>query len=284
MGPIATELMSAEQLAEYRAAGSPQDLSLSTIDVYRTDAVLVRSYKPACAGSDAGRGKIGAAPSPRSLQRLVFLLNNSDVPFLSMFTFTMTPHCSRTNSVDRHRAMLRNILQRLRDHGVGQYCWVREFQGNASVHWHVFTDKHVGKPGEVNNDLTDEWSHWFATSYYRGKTETEAAKASRYRMIHGNGADFRGCCRVEQLRSHAAGRYAGKEGAKRFQKRSPERWRNGGAWWRPSRNVKCTPIKTVSVYPSTIKESSVTLPDGRILSVPNKIQFCRGLKELSREK
>lgn len=263
------------------------------LDVYRTDAVVVRSYKPKCAGTIGERGAIGGAPSRRSLQNLVFLLNNSDVPFVSMLTMTMTPDVHKLCTVKEHRRALANALQRLRDRGISQYCWVREFQGNGSVHWHVFTDKTVGSPGEVNSDLSRDWCEYWASLYFDriiphselalkkriSVGENRKKQRDRNKMETGNNAEFLGCCRFEQLRTDAAGRYAGKEGAKRFQKLAPGKWQNGGgAWWRASRGVKCTPIKRVAVPADTIESTSIDI-GGKEVDVAYRVQFSRGLKE-----
>ena len=150
---------------------------------------------------------------------------------------------------------------------------VREFQGNGSVHWHVFTTVRVAEPGEVCSRSSVEWSKWFA-SYYQ---KLGASAACVRKMTHGNGSDFIGCCRFEQLQTEAAGRYAGKEGAKRFQKLAPRKWRDGGAWWRASRNVTATPIETVEVAADDLT-SSVIQNERGTFDIAHRIQFSLGLK------
>lgn len=247
------------------------------LEQYRTDGVVLRSWTPSAAieADRSPRGDIGAAPSRKSLQRLVFVLNNCDTPMASMLTLTMTPQVNAAHSVEEHRQSIKAVLQRLRRDGVGQYCWVREFQRNEGVHWHVFTDLHVGDAGEINPILSGDWSHWWA-KYFRKKN---ASVESYRKMIHGDGRGFQ-CCRFEQLRTDAGGRYAGKEGAKRFQKVPPKRWRqNGGAWWRASRGITCTPIRTVAVAADSLEWVQFKLPDGSTLETPLKVQFSKGSHE-----
>ena len=275
-----TELMDAAQLEKYRNEGSPHTEITSCLDVYRTDAVVRRSYKPACAGTVTEGKAIGGRPSYRSLQNLVFLLNNCDTPMTSMLTITMNDQVERRNPVTFHRKTLQLALQKLRDDGVNQYCWVREFQTakedeTASVHWHVFTDLDVHlTPGGINDELGDRWRRWMVRRCRKGWCSESAAE----KMLKGNRRDFKGCCRFEQLRSDAAGRYAGKEGAKRFQKKAPPRWVNGGAWWRASSKVKCSVKKTVVVDAKTLEEKRVDIGGGNSVTVIHKIQFGRGLK------
>lgn len=250
----------------------------STLILYRVDAVLSRSYKPVCAGTVSKAAKIGEEPSRKSLQNLVFLLNNSDRPFTTMYTLTMTDKASKENTVETHKRALKASLQKLRRDGASQYCWVREFQQNGSIHWHIFTDCIVGEPGQVNEELSRRWSLWFASFYQKNKLSPSCFK----KMSKGDGKQFLGCVRVEALRTEAAGLYAGKEGAKRFQKKPPSKWRkNGGAWWRASRGVECTPIKTKLVDGKTLSYSTIVV-DGNPLDIPHKIQFSRALKERER--
>lgn len=262
------------------------------VTVYRTDAVVNRrSWTPACAGTVGERGKIGAAPSSRSLRNLVFTLNNCDVPMRSMLTLTMSPLCHQLAEPGMHRKAFKLALQRLRDTGIRHWVWVREFQSNGSVHWHVFTERSVAKPGDVNEDMTRDWIDYWSSLYwdrihkYTGNVKAFAAKLkrSRWHMENGNGGDFRGCCRFEELKTEAAGRYASKEGAKRFQKIAPGDWMlEGGGWWRAARCVECTPIKTAYVNADSLSTQSVTIGNGNKIDVAMKLQYSLGLKLLGK--
>lgn len=253
----------------------------STLVRYRTDAILKRSYRPQAAiEAEKTRDLIGNAPSPESLKRLVFLLNNCDVPCTTMVTLTMTPQVNDAHDVDRHKKALKAALKKIERLGSTQYCWVREFQANESLHWHIFCT--LPCSDGIDYALSEKFSRWWAAYY--GKHN--ASRKSIRDMIHGDGKGFR-CVRVERLRSDVGGRYAGKEGAKRFQKVPPKKWcctidktgkktGGGGAWWRASYGMDCTPIDELQVDASTIQEYTFE-KDGRTISVPYRIQFSKGV-------
>lgn len=247
-----------------------------TMDVqqYRTDAVVVsRSWTPACAHVESKRGRIGGRPSKRSLTNLVFKLNNCDVPMESMFTVTMTPQVSRRNSVKFHQGTLAACLQKMRRDGIGQYCWVREFQENRSVHWHIFTDLEVQANGKVNYDLSQHWSHWMVDRCKQGWIGDKDA----LKMISPSWDGFAGCVRVEQLKGDAGGRYAGKEGSKRFQKVAPDRWKHGGNWWYASRNIKCTPLGIKRLSVEALEHAELKI-NGKTRHIPYRVQFNKGTR------
>ena len=260
-----------EKYAQYRC----DEVLKSTITLYRTDAILERSFSGAGKNlENCERGVIGASPSRKSLQNLTFLLNNSDIPFGSMWTFTMTDKCHRDHSVKQHKKVLWALIQGLRRLGISQYVWVREFQENGSVHWHIFVAYDVGRPGEINHELSSHWSKWFASQYRKMNGSAECVR----KMSFGNGFTFHGCTQVEQLRTEAGGRYAAKEGAKRFQKQAPKKWAKAGRWWGASRGIECSPIKTIQVDPDSLEGCEIEI-DGQMRSVAFKLQHSRGLKE-----
>lgn len=245
------------------------------VDVYRTDAVVIRKTAPKTPIDlvDKKRGLIGIVPSRESLRRLIFVLNNADEPFVSMITCTHTDHCDRIHSVEEHRKVKANLLNKLRRDNWGKFVWVREFQANRSVHWHIFTTLHVGLPGEVNHELSVELSRWYASAYRK----IRAPKRDYLKMIHGDGKGFR-CCRVEMLRSDAGGRYAAKEGAKRFQKEPPPRWvEGGGAWWRGTRDILITKLRTEKVMACDLHHNKVKIDDYE-LEFPAKLQYGFSLR------
>ena len=207
----------------------------------------------------------------KSLNRLVFLLNNCDIPMKSMLTITMPPPVFENNTIPFHLATLKAALQKLRRDGVNQYTWVREFQENDSIHWHVFTDLDVAAPGEVNRELSKHWCRWMIGRYSREWIDDECSK----NMITDGKDGFVGCCRFEQLRGDAGGRYAGKEGSKRFQKKAESGWEHVGRWWGNSRNMKCTEgdIKRLSV--EALEHAEVKI-NGKTRHIPYRVQFGKG--------
>lgn len=244
---------------------------------YRTDAVVKRSYTPGCAGTvTRSKGSVVGVPGHRSLQRLCFMLNNCDTPMATMLTLTMSSQVHRNNPPSLHKRCLKAALQRLRYRKEStQYCWVREHQENGSVHWHIFTDAATTSPGQVDELESDYWRQWLVNYYVKNGNISER---SRHYMRHGNGSDFKGCCRFERLLTSAAGRYAGKEGAKRYQKIAPKKWRRSGcAWWRCSGNVRCTPLDSIEVHPSKLDGVKINLDADREVEVLFRVQRNKGL-------
>lgn len=273
-------------------ADKKQPRGMVRVEVYRVDAILLRkTWTPKCAGTVTKRGTIGNVPSSRSLRNLVFVLNNSDIQMRSMLTLTMTPLCHKLCPPHVHRYAMKLCLQRLRDKGIKDYVWVREFQKNGSVHWHIFTSKQVGAPGEVNEELSHEWRNWWTDVYWKRIISPSKVpeirkkhKISEWHMRNGNGMDFGGSCRFEELKTEAAGRYAAKEGAKRFQKLAPVEWLDeGGAWWRASKTIKCTPISEEWIKSDRLETTTMTIKD-RTEEIAYKLQQNLGLKILSEKK
>ena len=262
------------------------------VEVYRVDAILLRKgWRPKCAGTVSERGKIGNVPSSRSLRNLVFVLNNSDIPMRSMLTLTMSPLCHKLCPPHVHRYAMKLCLQRLRDKGIRDYVWVREFQKNGSVHWHIFTSATVGSPGEVNEEMSHDWTQWWCDLYWNKlldkpkiKSIAKRWKISEWNMRNGNRKDFLGATRFEELKTEAAGRYAAKEGAKRFQKLAPVEWLDeGGAWWRASKTIKCTPIKEEWIDSDRLETTTIEIKK-KPEEIAYKLQQNLGLKILSESK
>lgn len=265
---------------------------LVRVEVYRVDALLMRkAWRPKCAGTKSKRTKIKGFLTMKSRRNLVFTLNNCTPRMRSMLTLTMSPLCHDLVPPRVHRHAFKLALQRLRDKGIRDYVWVREFQKNGSVHWHVFTSLKVGESGEVNEELSRDWSSWWADVYWKNlirKAELPEAKKrhrmSEWHMRNGNGGDFLGCCRFEELRTEAAGRYAAKEGSKTIQKVASDDWIDeGGAWWRASKSVKCVPIGEEWVEPSELSTTTIEIK-GKPEEIAFTLQQNLGLKIISKRK
>lgn len=248
-----------------------------TIDKYRTDAVVVRTYKSTRKVVPPSDHTIGGVPSKKSLANLVFLLNNCDVPMSSMHTLTYQLRVSKFITPAIATGMLEDALRKLRKSGGKNYVWVREFTAKGAVHFHIFSDYKQKSKDEVDEVESKRWSKWWARMTRRRTGDIMGLDRQYSLMELGNGRDFIGCVRVERLRDDAAGRYAGKEGAKRFQKIAPEGWTRAGRWWANNRGLKCTPVDRVQVRTSSLKSSNVVLSDGTVLDVPFRNQYGRGL-------
>ena len=255
-----------------------------TIDKYRTDAVVIRTYKSTRTVVPPSDNSIGGKPSKKSLSRLIFVLNNCDVPMVSMHTLTFQLRVAKILMPETATAMLKDALRKLRKAGGVNYVWVREFTKKGAVHYHIFSDYEQKAKSEVDDSESRKWSRWWGRMARR-RTGDLVGLDEQYRLMEvGNGKDFLGCVRVERLRSDAAGRYAGKEGAKRFQKIAPPGWEKAGRWWCKSQALTCTPLRRLQVRTSSLKSSNVVLPDGTCLDVPFKNQFGRGLATEVEEK
>ena len=256
-----------------------------TIDKYRNDAIVVRSYKSARTVVPPSDHTIGGKPSKKSLARLVFILNNCDVPMTSMHTLTFQLRVAKIIMPDVAAGMLKDALRRLRKEGGKNYVWVREFTKKGAVHYHIFSDYKQKSEDEVDVSQSRRWSRWWA-KMTRRRTGDLVGLDSQYLLMEvGNGKDFLGCVQVERLRDDAAGRYAGKEGAKRFQKIAPDGWKNAGRWWANNQSLKCTPLSRVQVRTSSLKSCNVKLKDGNTIDVPFRNQFGRGkVVDLGNEK
>ena len=246
------------------------------IDKFRNDAVVIRTYKTTRKVVPPTEHRVGGKPSRKSLNKLVFKLNNCDIPMTTMHTLTIHKRVAKFILPEQGKVLLHASLQRLRRSGATQYVWVREFTKKGSVHWHIFSDYQTKGKTEIDRDESILWSLWFAKTVRRVTGDMVGLDYAYQLMANGNGKDFLGCVRVERLRDDAAGRYAGKEGAKRFQKVAPVGWELGGRWWGASRSVTCTPLSRVQVRVSSLKSAEVEMKDGSIIQVPYKNQFGRG--------
>lgn len=236
---------------------------------YRSDVVV---HAPSRGGNaeigSEKRGVIRGIPTRESLRRMIFTLNNCDDPMVSMLTVTHSDRAERDHDVKDLVEGRRSVIRCAKKMGASKIIWVREFQANASVHWHIFTNRSVGEPGDINHGLGRKVSRHYADHLRRKNLSSECWR----NMVHGDGKGFR-CCRWEQLMdANAGGRYCGKEGAKRFQKEPPPKWIQSGGWWRATSNVTVTPITTGRVRACDIAWSEIMIDDSSI-DVPCKLQY-----------
>ena len=244
-----------------------------TLTQYRTDGVLKRKgWKPKCAGHKGGRKKDCTKPCPRSLKKLIFLLNNCDDPMRGFATLTMPPNVCNAVPPKVHYKFIEAAIKRCKYQKLTPLVWVKEFQENESIHWHLFCRASTGQPGTINEQMTRDWSTWM-TNYYR-RYHVDAY--STHYMEFGNGKDFHGCVRWEELQSDAGGKYAGKEGAKRYQKFAPERFRSaGGRWWGKIGEINVTPTGVKKVQVDRIATAKIKI-GGEVLHIATNLQFNHG--------
>jgi len=277
--------------------------------ILRNDAVVVASPAHGIPPKSRGlRAAIrGDRPSNKSLAEVALLLGNCEPIVLGMITCTMTDVVHALFSVDTHRQVLRGFLDVLRRRGFGFYVWVREFQTNGSVHWHIFVCKEIvpsGLGGDLKSldaDLSRELSECFTRLYAR-RTSCPFCKAGSFveceaasgkcilggpfrRMVRPIAVDKIGCVHAEAMRSQdAAARYASKEAGKRFQKRALDsRWRDGkgGAWWRAGRGFTMPDYGVEMVAAESVARCKFKTESGFEIDAPYRIQHGKGL--LSRD-
>lgn len=274
------------------------------VRLLKVDSLVVGS--PSHGKPPKGRGKRGVInglfPSRRSLAEVSLLLGNCEPEIKSMITATMTDVVHALFSVETHRQVVHAFCVLLGRRGFKDYCLVREFQENGSVHWHFFVAKAVddsglgGKLESVDLPLSQELSKCFARLYAK-RTKCPLCKSGKYDVCEAlNGAcilgesfrrmtsphceDFLGCVRAERMRCEAAAaRYAAKEGSKRFQKRPTDRrWREGGgAWCRHSRGFTIPEFGDVMVSVDELAIFKGKAANGFEIEAPYRIQHGRGI-------
>lgn len=227
---------------------------------YAVDAVVCRQPSEVRPPKGSTRGTIRSF-SWASCRRLIWTANN--VHLRTMITATMTPAVFRDHGKRKHDRVFRSLLESVkRRFHCPSYLWIREFQQNGSLHWHVFLKSSLESTlDERGVDITSSraLSEWFADQY------ENITERDRHFMSRGNGDDFLGCVRVEQLRK-PAGHYAGKEAGKRYQKVMPDGWT--GRFWGASRDLKPVPVDTIDVP----EESLAFNEFGQVM----KLQFNKG--------
>lgn len=240
------------------------------VDLYRHDGHVLPVTNPdRIKRKPAKRGIIKAdEPSRESLQNLIFLLNNCEPRLDHMLTLTMPPLVFQSAEPSSHKRIFQTCLQRLRRQGVDNYCWVREYQANGSLHWHVFCQSRIWK-GPIDYESSKEWSKWFASRYEATFLRTIGLDEELSEAIEKTG---KAACRIERLRCSASGRYAAKEGAKRFQKKAPDGF-TGFAWWRASRSLIVKPVMRVRIDSDKLTGSEFTLPSGETYTIDHRYQF-----------
>jgi len=187
---------------------------------------------------------------------LAVVLSNSTPVFDSMVTITGDP-CSMADleSQGYAKRALDAILKSLKRKGMTHYCWVREYQKNGSLHFHIFTHGLAVAGGSFDRGLSIEVSQTWA--YIAGKL-----------VGYHNAKMARASCRVERLRK-PAGCYAAKEASKRVQK---SKHGNGMAWWRCGRNTKIEQGQIEEVPISQMAGKNVE-SSGVVQFVPFTLQF-----------
>lgn len=195
------------------------------VDVYRTDAVVVRDGDPR--DPDPGIRQEITEFSAASRKRLAFVASNTDVEFVTMMTLTYPAEFSTDGEVVKRH--LREFLTWLRkDIGRYSYLWFLEFQRRGAPHFHILIDRQFRSRGVLTALRFRVSAEW-------------------YQIVgSGDSRHLAAGTKVERIRKKEGARhYAVKYAQKTYQKIVPEEYRNVGRFWGASRDVKPKPIEHV---------------------------------------
>lgn len=177
------------------------------------------------------RGKI-KMQSKKSLLRLMFLMQATQVQFASMLTLTY-PKLSPTDGLIVKRDVAA-IVQKLRRAG-WEYLWFLEFQKRGAPHIHILTDQRAITP-RMRVDYGLYWtarialSDWFHTRCPVDEYNREVMKMAKFNTHH----------KVwEFMRSREGARnYVTKYASKERQKQVPPRYKDVGRFWGSTRTLR----------------------------------------------
>lgn len=221
------------------------------VDVYRQDLVVHREAVGGRGVADPGgstRGEIFQF-SPESRRRLMFVVANTDVDFLTLITLTYPAVFPKDGLIVRaHR---RTFLEWCRRRWPGmQYLWFLEWQQRQAPHIHLMLDQ-----ARKDEDIDAVALYWY---HVVGSGDPKHLQAGTS---------------TEKVRKHKGLRnYAVKEAAKMYQKTVPAEYRNVGRLWGCSRGVTPQRKGTVAIDEKSLRAVLATwryLPprDSRIWSV-----------------
>lgn len=193
-------------------------LRIKKIEIYRTDATMTYTspYKPPEGGGK--RGKVTEL-SRKSLQKLAFYAQNTDVCFTTIITLTYPGEYPKSGKeikehLNRFLAWMRGKFKSI------QYLWFLEFQSRGAPHFHVLLDL-----------LLTGYKSEISTAWYKA-------------VGSGDERHLRAGTNTEKIRKvDGAARYAAKYAAKREQKSVPGDFADVGRFWGASRKVKPKAIK-----------------------------------------
>lgn len=192
---------------------------------------VVRKCKGKIEGHKPERGKV-KMQSKRSLIRLMFLMQCTEVNFSSMLTLTYPKHFPTDGEIVKQD--LGAMVQKIRRAG-WEYLWFLEFQKRGAPHIHIILDVSSISP-RIRVDFGLYWTTRIALSdWYRQRCpvehyEHEVLKMAKFNVHHS----------VFQLITHEAGarNYVTKYASKERQKKVPREYRNVGRFWGSSRSIK----------------------------------------------
>lgn len=192
---------------------------------------FIRTAKQKSPAIKPKRGYI-VSMSKKSLIRLMFTMQCTDVEFGSMLTLTYPRAYPSDGNIVKRDVNL--MCQRFR-RKEWSYVWFLEFQARGAPHLHFLLSPDVITP-KMRADVGIFWTERIAMSdWFTSQTEDEKYLAEVLKMLKFNCHENT----FELLRlEDGAKRYAAKYAAKEKQKAVPEGYVSVGRFWGASRDVK----------------------------------------------
>lgn len=197
-------------------------LRVEKMEIYRTDVKLKYSGKGLKKSECPKRGNVTKLSS-KSIKKLAFYAQNTDVKFVSFVTLTY-PGVFPGSGVEC-KAHLNTFMSWLRSRYKGvNYLWFMEFQQRGAPHFHVMTDCDLVN---IKSEISERW----------------------YRAVgSGDERHLRAGTNTQRIRKEdGCARYVAKYAAKQYQKEVPSKFSDSGRFWGASRDVKPKPISQYTV-------------------------------------
>jgi len=195
---------------------------------------------------DSQRGEVYEL-SDKSLKRLAFIANNTDVEFRSMVTLTYPGEFPLDGALcKKHlRAILTAFKRRLGESVA--YLWFLEFQRRGAPHFHVL----------INVALTVE-DHAWQQSWLSDRWYKIVGSGDPNHLLAGT--------RWENIREiEGARHYMVKYAAKTYQKEVPDGFTNVGRFWGTTRNITCFPVLMEAVGLPEVRDRLGQWPFSEVL-------------------
>lgn len=202
------------------------------LEVYKTDCKIKYTTYDNSVNRGEKRGDVMNL-SDKSVARLVFIAQNTDIELKGMVTLTYpSKYPSDGKMIKDHLNTFLTWAKKVQ--GIGNYLWFLEFQKRGAPHFHILTENDIT---HAKRDVSRIW----------------------YGIVDsGDPRHLRVGTRTEKIRDvGGAGKYAAKYGAKKSQKAVPPEFRNVGRFWGASRGM--TPVMRESIEIHDMKVIKDTL-------------------------
>lgn len=192
---------------------------------------IIRECKGKIKGKRPERGNI-KMQSKKSLLRLMFLMQATQIQFASMLTLTYPKIFPNDGEIVKRD--IAAIVQKIRREGY-KYLWFLEFQKRGAPHFHVLLDNKVITP-RMRVEFGLYWttlialSEWFCEACPDSEYDREVMKMAKVNT-HATAWQF--------LRTRDGARnYVTKYASKERQKKVPKKYTNVGRFWGASRELR----------------------------------------------